>query len=372
MTGWQENVIIMVSRRALGHPNFLLIKSLSYRVAMAAVLARSRNEHFGLRPMDPMKDLRGVADLIETAFASELDRSGQSALRELRWLSRLKPILWWMVYVNADHTDFLSGFVWEEENKIIGNITVNRTSPGSRRWLISNVAVAESFQGRGIARTLMNAGLELVKEYNGTSVSLQVRADNAPARHLYDTLNFEEVSGTTYLHLRRIPNVEGLGQLHRLPTGVMLRQRNFSSMDARWAYNLASAAMSLTAQKEWPLRQNNFQLGSYTQVNIFFRRMVGNGPPAYWIMEDGQRFVSLIDIQPGLFGQPHRIYLVVHPDWRGILERPLISRALTYLTPWRRNGIVVKHPAEHQEAVEAFKTFGFKEAQTLVWMKREL
>ena len=39
---------------------------------MAAVLTHSQSEHFGLRPMNPMKDLRDVANLIEEAFASEL------------------------------------------------------------------------------------------------------------------------------------------------------------------------------------------------------------------------------------------------------------------------------------------------------------
>ena len=71
-----------------------------------AVLVHSRKEYFGLRPMDPMKDLKGVADLIEEAFIHDLDRSGQNALRELRWLSRLTPVVWWMVTFNPDHTDF--------------------------------------------------------------------------------------------------------------------------------------------------------------------------------------------------------------------------------------------------------------------------
>ena len=47
-----------------------------------AVLTQQQAEHyFGLRSMDPMKDLRGVADLIEEAFAYDLDRSGQNALQ---------------------------------------------------------------------------------------------------------------------------------------------------------------------------------------------------------------------------------------------------------------------------------------------------
>jgi ribosomal protein S18 acetylase RimI-like enzyme len=339
---------------------------------MAAVLTHSRSEYFGLRPMDPMKDLRGIADLIEQAFAGELDRSGQSALRELRWLSRVRPILWWMTYTNTDYSSFLSGFVWEEANKIVGNITVNRVSPGSRRWLITNVAVAGPYQGRGIARGLMYAALELVNEYNGSSVSLQVRADNKPAKHLYESLNFKEISGTTYLYLKRIPSIETTLSLPRMPTGVMLRQRNFSSGDARRAYNLSSAAMPLAAQKEWPLRQNNFRLSPQTQISGFFQRFLGAGSPNYWVIEDGQRFVGLVDIQPGLFGQSHRIYLVVHPDWRGVLERSLISRAFLYLSPWSKNGVLVRHPADHTEAIETFKEFGFQESQTLIWMKRTL
>ncbi|MDX1520248.1 MAG: GNAT family N-acetyltransferase [Anaerolineae bacterium] len=277
-----------------------------------------------------------------------------------------------MVYANIDHTDFLSGFVWEEENTIVGNITVNRSSASSRRWYISNVAVAEAYQGRGIARSLMYAGLEFANENNATSVSLQVRANNEPAKRLYTSLGFKKISGTAYLRLRRIPSAPTDQPLSRLPTGVMLRQRNFSSTDARHAYNLTSAAMSLSAQKEWPLRQNNFRLSSQAQLGSFFRQLIGFGRPTCWVIEDGQRFVSLVDIQPGIFGQTHRFFLVVHPDWRGVLERPLINRALLYLSNWPNNGVFIKHSADHTEAIEAFKEFGFVETQTLLWMKKEM
>jgi ribosomal protein S18 acetylase RimI-like enzyme len=334
-----------------------------------AVLTQSRaKEYFGLRPMDPMKDLRGVADLIEEAFAHDLDRSGKSALQELRWLSRLKPILWWMVYANPDHTDFLSGFVWEEDKKIVGNITVNRTRVGSRRWLISNLAVSKSYRGRGIARGLMYAGLELVKEYSGSSVSLQVRADNEAAKHLYQSLNFKEISGTSYLWLRRIPKVE----VAPLPPQLSLREAAFDTKDIREAYNLAVVSTPLTTQKEWPLRQSQFQLNSGESVNNFLRRLSGSGPSVHWVVEEGLRFVGLINVRPGAWKQPHHIELIVHPEWRGRLEKPLISRALAYLQPWRNRSISIKHPIDHAEAIATYKEFGFTETQTLLWMKLEL
>lgn len=335
-----------------------------------AVVARSRVRRFvGLRPMEPLQDLRGVADLIEEAFAHDLDRSGQNALRELRWLSYLKPILWWMVMFGSEHDDFLSGFVWEEDGKIVGNITVNRTSSGSRRWLISNVAVAKGYRGRGIARGLMYAAVELVKEYRGSSVSLQVRADNESARHLYESLDFKEISGTTYLRLKPVPRIE---QVSPLPNEVKLRPHHFDTPDARQAYQLASSATPAEVQKEWPLRQSRFRLDRQDQFfSSFFHKLVGSGPAEYWVVENGQSFVATMNVQPGALGNPHHIELMVHPNWRGYLEKPLIGQALKYLQRWHNTEITVKQPSDHAQAIEAYHSFGFELEQTLLWMKQD-
>lgn len=334
-----------------------------------AVLARRRTKEFvGLRPMDPMRDLRGVADLIEDAFADDLDSAGQNALQELRWLSRLKPVLWWMIYTNPEYTDFLSGFVWEDAGKIVGNITINRARAGSRRWLISNLAVAEGYRKRGIARGLMYAALELVKEYSGSSVSLQVRTDNPHARTLYDSLHFKEISSTSYLWIDHVPWVEQAP----LPKRVFMRPRDFTAGDAREAYNLACAATPLAAQKEWPLHLRQFRLNGSDRINNLFRWLVGSGAWQFWVVEDGQRFVATVNVKPGGWGQTHKIELTIHPDWRGFLEDPLISRALKYLYRWRNRSISIKHSADHSEAVEVFKAVGMNEAQTLTWMKFDL
>ncbi|MCB0208548.1 MAG: GNAT family N-acetyltransferase [Anaerolineae bacterium] len=335
---------------------------------MAVLTHQQAEQYFGLRSMDPMRDLGGVADLIEEAFAQDLDRAGQNALQELRWLSRLKPILWWMMYTNPEHTDFLSGFVWEEDRKIVGNITVNRTKINSRRWLISNLAVSKDYRGRGIARSLMDAGLELVRECNGASVALQVRADNEPAKQLYCSLHFNEISGTSYLWAERVPPVE----IAAIPHSLVLRPRNPSAYDMREAYTLASAATLPLAQREWPLRQSQFRLSGGESVTNFVRTFLGIGQPIHWVVEDGQRFVAMINVIPGKWRRTHKIELIVHPDWRGYLEKPLISRALFYLRSWRNRMISVKHPAEHTEALEAYQELGLHEKQTLLWLKREM
>ncbi len=336
-----------------------------------AVLASQlkKEDSFGLRPMDPVQDLGAVADLIEEAFADDLDQSGQNALRELRWLSRLKPLLWWMTYANPDHTDFLSGFVWEEDNKVVGNITINRHNAGSRRWLISNLAVSAKYRQRGIARSLMYAAMELVEEYSGSVVSLQVRADNEPALRLYRNLNFREVSGTTHLSAVYVPIV---AEALPLPRAVILRDRNYNLSDSRATYDLASVSTPLTVQKEWPIRQGHFRLNSNEQFTNAISWLWGSGPAAHWVVEDGHRFVATINIQPGTWRKAHQIDLTVHPDWRGVLERPLVARALSYLRTWRSQGLAVRQPTYHPEAVEAYKDFGLKETQTLIWMKRDM
>ncbi len=56
---------------------------------MATTVVTPSRPFRGLRPLDPRHDLPQVADLIERAFAGELDPSGQAALRELRLIGRL-------------------------------------------------------------------------------------------------------------------------------------------------------------------------------------------------------------------------------------------------------------------------------------------
>ncbi len=53
-----------------------------------------------------------------------------------------------------------------------------------------NIAVAEGFRRRGIARMLVE---ELIRQLDATMLTLEVRASNAPAIALYESLGFVEV-----------------------------------------------------------------------------------------------------------------------------------------------------------------------------------
>ncbi len=331
------------------------------------VLTQSQSKLNGLRPMNPLTDLRGVADLIEEAFVNDLDHSGQSALQELRWLSYFRPLLWWFLLVDFGHNNFLSGFVWEADGSIVGNVTINQMEPFSRRWLISNVAVSKPYRRQGIARQLLCAGEDLAKTYNGSHILLQVRADNRPAKDLDHHLGVRDLGGTACLTAPRV--VKTLTP--PFPSGLTIRPRRPTSLDNLAAYRLAQAAIPKTVQEEWSLRQSQFSLPLSHQLNNLARRLVSHGH-LHWVVVNGRDFVATIAVKPELFGKPHTIELMVHPDWRGYLEKPLLSRAVNYLWQCRPNTTVIKHPADHTEAIEAYREYGFREEQTLIWMKRSL
>ena len=58
---------------------------------------------------------------------------------------------------------------------------------------ITNVAVASSSRGRGVAYSLMSSVMRLSLEEGATTMRLECRVSNTPARALYDKLGFDNI-----------------------------------------------------------------------------------------------------------------------------------------------------------------------------------
>lgn len=334
---------------------------------MVAVIARRKAKDSGLRPMEPARDLGGVARLIETAFADELDRAGQTALREMRNMSRLGPLLRWLDWASIEFNELLSGFVWVEEGKIVGNVTVSRAAPGSQRWIISNVAVAEPYRGLSIARTLMDAAIELICEWGGKVITLQVRDNNTHAMHLYRSMGFREIFGTAYLRRNCSPVVGPIPLDTSRP-----RPRRFTTADAHKEYELACAATPENVQIEQPIRLARYRLGFEQNLADWTRRPAGGGPSLRLVCDGDARLEASLTAETGTWWRESRISLTVHPELRGQLEKELIGHALHHLRHWPQRITLARHPTYHPEAIEAFKSFGFQEERTLVWMRHDI
>ncbi len=166
---------------------------------MAASTLRSRHStghNEGPRPTQLSRDLRQIAELIEQCFRAQMDAGGRSAVREMKMLANLGPLLEILTLFNGTAFGLGMGYVWREAERVIGNVSLYRG--GMHPWLgsgflIANVAVLPEHRRRGIARALMVETLHLAHQKRGRWVSLQVEADNTAAIALYRDLGFAQL-----------------------------------------------------------------------------------------------------------------------------------------------------------------------------------
>lgn len=320
----------------------------------------------GLRLLDPSRDLFQVADLIEEAFSAEMGEPGFAAVRELRAMAAMGPIWWTLGRLSADFQDTFTGFVWEEDGRIVGNVTVTRTGSTPSRWQISNVAVHRDFRRRGIGRRLMEAALALARERGGEWVLLQVRHDNMPALHLYESLGFESLYASVELC-----RVGPAGQLPSvsLPAGYILRRLGAGDWRSRHALQVAVVSAIERWARNIPqvARPPSWRRRAMERISAF---LLGGGPRAEGLFAGG-RLVAMMDVHPQGF-DVWRFSMLVAPDVRGQVEEALVARSLDYIRPGRKTRVESEHPAGHEEGIVAMKAFGFQERRTLITMRRHL
>jgi ribosomal protein S18 acetylase RimI-like enzyme len=315
--------------------------------------------------VEPSRDLRQVAALIEEAFADQLDFRGQRALRELKTMSSLGPLLWLLDRLSPEFHETFSGFVWVEEGRVVGNVTVNRSSWRSRRWFISNVAVERAYQGQGIARELMQAAISVARDRGGESVTLQVRADNAPALKLYRDFGFEELMGATELQLERV------AQVPFVPAeGFTLRRRDYSEWHKE--YELAQAATLAGEQRARPIREEHFRKGFAERVIDWLGDIFAGQRTYRLAVDEGDRFIATLTVCASWLWGRHGLKIMVHPDYRGQVEEMLVTHALALLGNYPGQEVTVKMSVSYQEAIEILKRYGFVEEKTLVQMRLNL
>ena len=144
-----------------------------------------------IRRMDVLRDLNPIADLVEMSFPIQQDPDGQIYLQKMRKAARNVRIWGWLNSW-AEVADVTAlGFVWEEGERIVGNLSlIPFQSAGRRLYLIANVAVHHQHRRQGIARALTKRALNYLRRRNVGEVWLQVREDNLEAQALYRSVGF--------------------------------------------------------------------------------------------------------------------------------------------------------------------------------------
>lgn len=156
---------------------------------------RSQTSQRFIRKVNLRTDLAALADLIELAFADVMDAGGRGAIQELRALNAMGLGIVPLARFNGLASGISNGFVWEEDGKIVGNVSLYPAKLGPKQastWIIANVATHPSYQRRGIAYQLMQHSLKALKQQQQIEVAtLQVDYKNEGAQKLYARLGFE-------------------------------------------------------------------------------------------------------------------------------------------------------------------------------------
>lgn len=318
-------------------------------------------EH-GIRPFDIGRDLRPVAELIADAFTNELDPTGKAALREMRIMSHLSGLLKVLSRSSSELEDVFGGFVWVEDGRIAGNVTVQRADKMGNRWQIANVAVAPAWRGRGIARKLMERALLHIDESGGNWAVLQVYAHNAVARALYNHLGFVEVGGTVDLRLQRLPKVELGAPIEGF--------RAFGASQWQPLYELASAQLHSQAQWWRPLRRSDFQTSFEQQIGESIWSTMGRRHIFRRCIQSQRRFEAALILTAERWRGRHKIEMWARPEQYGNYEAPLLEWMLATLQEYPRAPILATANREHSAALAAFERYGFQRLQTLITMRR--
>ncbi len=313
---------------------------------MTAAAAVRSSVRTGLRPVDPRRDLAGLADLIELAFVDSLDPSGRRMAQEMRRFGRLGWIGWLFGHVMLPPAAYPQGYVWVESGRVVGNASLLRVEGTAGRWVLANVAVHPQHRRRGIARSLIAACLDLAGRRWAQEIILQVKAGNAGARALYRKFGF--VDQGTWVGWRK-----------GAPAGAIpssekpARPRREGDWPSQWS--LAQRIAPLGFVWPHPLRVSVFRPTPW----------YASGGWSHWTWPSDGAVQATISARVGGDGST-QLFLLCSPEATGQAEAPLLELALAAAL---EHGGMIHLESEAGPGESAVRSFGFLEEHRLTWMR---
>lgn len=155
-----------------------------------------------MRPIQLPSDFAALSDILLASFHYPENEawSVQSDEKEqlvdmIKNLARLWPLIRGIQLLSPSLRDLLIGNIWEQDGKPVGTTIISRRG-STDVWVIGTVAVMPEARRKGIARQLVETGIELIRNKGGKKVLLSVIDGNVPAYSLYESLGFENYSRT--------------------------------------------------------------------------------------------------------------------------------------------------------------------------------
>jgi len=305
-----------------------------------------------LRPLNIMRDLPRVADLVETCFSGTMDAEGQRFVQQMRRAGQDNSFLRWAANAVESASMPLSGFIWEEAGQLVGNVSlIPYRYHGQKLFLIANVAVHPDFRRRGIARNLTEIALEHTWKHKSDATWLQVRDDNPGAVKLYSDLGFQEKAKRTQWQATPDKNLPK----QNLDFEIRSRQTGNWSQQREWLTNLYPEELSWYQATPWM----SFRPGFLADISRFFMETESHT----WTVVNSSGLVAALSSISNL-GRNEPLWAAIPDEVDTKAFTALLLHVRRYLSG--RESLSLDMPGGL--AVEALQAAGFQARRTLIWM----
>jgi len=201
-----------------------------------------------------------------------------------------------------------------------------------------------------------------VHRRGGREILLQVERDNAGARRLYDSLAYELLGSMTSW---RLTDSRAQDFARAEADQPPLKIRELPGRLAGAAYDLDTLALDQDLHWPDPLPTNAYERGLLRRLTEFAS---GRKRETWMCRDDHGHLVGLASIHSE-WGRAHQLSIRVHPQWRGVLERPLLRKLIrrVHLLPRRR--VIFIHNADDAVMNALAPEAHFAKSRTLTHMR---
>ena len=320
----------------------------------------------GIRPFDVGRDLPQVTDLVREAFAQELRETGSRPLHNAGLYSRLRSILRSEPANLFTFMRMFDGFVYIDQGRVVGNVSMQKLDPLGHRWQLANVAVAASHQRQGIGSRLVQAAMDNLRTLGAKHAVLQVRTDNPAARNLYAKQGFRRLGG--------MADLEG-----RCPLHTDLRPPEAAPVSAlpgeEWQQILDLARVQVGGHMQWwhPIRPGDFVHDWPRRAGEWLGESLGvSSVTRFGIRLGAERLTTAIVLRSAHWKRMHKVSWWTRPQQYGQYEAAMLDTLAGLMAGQGHCRVHVQVDADHREAVAGLQAMGLHLKPSLDTMRCEL
>jgi GNAT superfamily N-acetyltransferase len=325
---------------------------------MISGLARAgfKTTHPHVRQIEPWRDGRQLASLLESTFAEEtFDESGHRLIHMLRNYGQFEPMTF----------GFGTGFVWVEDDKLLGNASVQRNPMRRDTWIIGNVAVESSQRNRGIGQAVIESCIRYAESKRAKHIALQVEKDNPAGQRLYQKAGFTTLGEVVYYLRASVRQAPIDSHDSRCANGVV-RGSKWRDRNAVWQITRENIPDELTYAE--PFDDHVYLLGFRWSL---MNSLNGN-PEKWWVSECDGGVIGAARTRANIEGANHHVELMLSSEATTHDGVALLEEALRRFEPYISKPVYAAQSRPREASHAALQAMGFKPARNLVHMRLDL